>query len=193
MINGFLCRAACVAICLRRCGWLKPSTNIKITCVLSSSRRYSSTSSASRPASLPVVTTKLNTSPLGRPRLKNEKPTPPLCDITAMPAPRLSAGCSSPSKCTTVGLKVAASGICPFRKPSALGPSTAMRWRATISLIVCCRASPTSLFSSAKPELMTMAARIPRAAHDSSAVPTWAAGIVMIARSTAWGSASTDG
>ena len=148
---------------------------------------------ASSPASFPVLTTKLKFSALGRPRWKKEKPMPPLWETTAIPRARLASGRSPFSTCTTAGLNVAASGMRPFRKPSALGPRTAMSNSRAMPAIARWRAAPASPRSSPNPELMTIAAFTPTVPHARRVAPTCSAGMVTIARSTGPGSDSTEG
>ena len=118
---------------------------------------------------------------------------PPLCETTAIPRQRLPCGRSPFSTCTTAGLNVAASGIRPFRNPSALGPRTAMSNSLAMAAMALWRAVPASPRSSPNPELMTMAAFAPISAQARRVAATCSAGIVMIARSTGPGSASTEG
>ena len=110
-----------------------------------------------------------------------------------MPRPRLPSGRSPFSTCTTTGLNVAASGIRLFRKPSALGPRTAMSNSRAMSAISRWRTAPASPRSSPNPELMTTAAFTPLLPHARRVAATCSAGMVMMARSTGPGSASTEG
>lgn len=60
-------------------------------------------------------------------------------------------GCA---KFSTAGLKVATMFAAVLKKPSALGPITAMSWLCAASRMRCWRAAPSAPASSAKPELM---------------------------------------
>ena len=137
-----------------------------------------------------MLTTKLKSSALGRPRWKKEKPTPPLWETTAIPRARLASGRSPFSTWTTAGLNVAASGIRAFRNPSALGPRTAMSSSRAMPATSRWRSAPASPRSSPNPELITTAAFTPIFPHARNDAATCSAGMVTIARSTGPGSVS---
>ena len=81
---------------------------------------------------MPALTWWVKCSCLSRPRLRNEKVSAPLWQLTAIGRALLAAGSRLRLGSWKTGLKVATSGLSGLTMPSELGPQTTMPWRSAI-------------------------------------------------------------
>jgi len=104
----------------------------------------------------------------GRPRLRNAKVRAPLWQLTAIARLLRLSGNKFCAGSWNTGLKVATNGFSGLTRPSELGPQTIMPKQSMTSRKALSRSCAASPRSSAKPELITTAARTPLRPHSSS-------------------------